>query len=118
MNPKFDAVKRDGYNMEQVDKYIAHLRGEYEKVAEGYNQLQARVAELETLEDEKLDIARAMVVAQTYAKNIETNAMKRAEKIITDTQIQVQEIIAALCKDRLQHISDISTLEWSEPLIT
>jgi len=90
MNPKFEAVKRGGYDMEQVDEYINHIRGEYERIADSNKQFQAGI---EVLEDEKHDIAVVMTAAQTYARNTKRAANEQADQIISEAQIKADQMI-------------------------
>jgi|GEM_PF-5155429 len=91
MNPKFESVKRGGYDMEQVDRYINHIRTEYNKIAGEYKKLYERV---KVLESEKNDVAAAMTAAHTYERNRKQAADEQAEKIVAQAQAKAEKIIA------------------------
>jgi len=91
MRPKFEQVKRGGYDMEQVDKYINHIRSEYNNIAAAYKEVHAKFL---ALEDEKNDIAKAMTSAHTYEKNMKKAVDEQALKLIEQAQAQAEKIMA------------------------
>ena len=91
MNPKFERVKRGGYDMEQVDMYINHVRSEYNAVAAAYKEVFERA---KVLESEKNDIANVMVGAHTYQAQLKEAAELQALMIIEQSKARAKEIIA------------------------
>lgn len=92
MMPKFDAVKKGGYNQKQVDDYIDRLRDEYSKAVNMNNKLKDRVNELETLEREKHSIATAMITTQALIETIEQDAKIRAKTIVREAAEQAKAL--------------------------
>ena len=112
MNPKFEQVKRGGYNMEQVDMYINHVRSEYNIVAAAYKEVfdMAKV-----LESEKNDIANVMVGAHTYQAQIKEAADLQALMIIEQSKARAKEIIAEAL-DLAFQVSELKTTEGTSDL--
>ena len=93
MIPKFEVIKKGGYNPNQVDNYIENLRGEYNKILDVCNRLSERVKELEPLEREKNSIATAIITAQTLIDEGQDEAKKRADEIICLAERQANETL-------------------------
>lgn len=90
MNPKFEPVKRGGYNMEQVDKYINHLRTAYNEVVATNEELLERVT---TLESEREDVANAMISAHTYERNRKQVLDEQVQEVITQANTKSEKIV-------------------------
>ena len=95
-----------GYNVEEVDDFLDQLTEDYEKLykenADLKNQVEESQKDLEHYKSVEHTLQNTLVMAQTTAEDIKTNAQNHAEQIIRDAQSEARRATEEISKDEFE----------------
>ena len=95
-----------GYNVEEVDDFLDQLTEDYEKLykenAELKEQIEEDKKDLEHYRNVEHTLQNTLVMAQTTAEDIKTNAQNHAEQIIRDAQSEARRATEEISKDEFE----------------
>ncbi len=104
-NKKFP-TKFKGYDDVEVDTFLDQVIVDYEKLykenAELKNQIEENKKDLEHYRSVEHTLQNTLVLAQTTAEDIKTNAQTRAEQIIRDAESEARRATEAVSKEEFE----------------
>jgi DivIVA domain-containing protein len=107
-----------GYDCEDVDKLLESAAASYEQVWRERDELNARVAELETelasVRDSERLVGESLVAVQRLADELRTEAKKEAERLAREAQAERERKKAALERELDDLRADIERLRSLE----
>ena len=104
-NKRFSRTLK-GYNVEEVDDFLDQLTADYEKLykenADLRNQVDENRKDLEHYRNVEHTLQNTLVMAQTTAEDIKTNAQSHAEQIIRDAQSEARRATEEITKEEFE----------------
>ena len=104
-NKRFSRTLK-GYNVEEVDDFLDQLTEDYEKLykenADLKNQVEESQKDLEHYKSVEHTLQSTLLMAQTTAEDIKTNAQNHAEQIIRDAQSEARRATEEISKDEFE----------------
>ena len=104
-NKRFSKTLK-GYNVEEVDDFLDELTLDYEKLykenAELREQIEENKKDLEHYRSVEHTLQNTLVMAQTTADDIKSNAQSRAEQIIRDAQSEARRATEEITKEEFE----------------
>ena len=95
-----------GYNVEEVDDFLDQLTIDYEKLYKENADLRTQIDEnrkdLEHYRTVEHTLQNTLVMAQTTAEDIKTNAQNHAEQIIRDAQSEARRATEEITKEEFE----------------
>ncbi len=104
-NKRFSKTLK-GYNVDEVDDFLDQLTIDYEKLykenAELKEQLELGKKDLEHYKNVERTLQNTLVMAQTTAEDIKTNAQERASQIIRDAQSEAKRATETITQEEYE----------------
>lgn len=104
-NKRFSKTLK-GYNVDEVDDFLDQLTIDYEKLykenAELKEQLELGKKDLEHYKNVERTLQNTLVMAQTTAEDIKTNAQERANQIIRDAQSEAKRATETITQEEYE----------------
>ncbi|MGI6586655.1 MAG: DivIVA domain-containing protein [Gracilibacteraceae bacterium] len=95
-NKEFKKAFR-GYNEDEVDEFLDKVIADYERIYRENGELKERIAidkeRIEGYSSMEKSLQSTLLIAQTTAEDIVSNARKKADMIIKEAEEQAQKII-------------------------
>lgn len=95
-----------GYNVDEVDDFLDQLTDDYEKIykenAELKMQIEESQKELEHYKNVEQTLQNTLVMAQSTADDIKSNAQSRADQIIRDAQSEAKRATEEITKEEFE----------------
>ena len=92
-----------GYNVDEVDDFLDELTIDYEKLYKENSELREQVEkdkkDLEHYKNVEHTLQNTLVMAQTTADDIKSNAQIRADQIIRDAQSEARRATEEITKE-------------------
>ncbi len=92
-----------GYNVDEVDDFLDQLTEDYEKLyrenADLRNQIEEGKKDLEHYKAVEHTLQNTLVMAQSTADDIKSNAQNRADQIIRDAQSEAKRATESITKE-------------------
>ena len=105
-NKRFSRAPIRGYSVEEVDDFLDQLTEDYEKLykenAELRSQIEESKKDLEHYRSVERTLQNTLVMAQTTAEDIKSNAQSRAEQIIRDAQSEARRASEEITKEEFE----------------
>ena len=105
-NKGFNNKKFGGYNEEEVDVFLDQLSVDYEKLyrenAELKNQIESLENDLSHYKNLEQTLQNTLVMAQSTADDIRSNAQSRADQIIRDAQSEARRATDEITKEEFE----------------
>ncbi len=104
-NKRFSKTLK-GYNVDEVDDFLDQLTIDYERLykenADLKNQIDNSKKDLEHYRNVEHTLQNTLVMAQTTADDIKSNAQLRAEQIIRDAQSEAKRATESISKEEFE----------------
>lgn len=104
-NKRFSKTLK-GYNVDEVDDFLDQLTVDYEKLykenAELREQIENGKKDLEHYRNVEHTLQNTLVMAQTTADDIKSNAQSRADQIIRDAQSEAKRATEAISNEEFE----------------
>ncbi len=104
-NKRFSKTLK-GYNVDEVDDFLDQLTIDYEKLYKENSELKEQVEEskkdLEHYKNVERTLQNTLVMAQTTAEDIKTNAQERATQIIRDAQSEAKRATETISQEEFE----------------
>lgn len=104
-NKRFSKTLK-GYNVDEVDDFLDQLTIDYERLYKENAELKEKVEEskkdLEHYKSVEQTLQNTLIMAQTTADDIKTNAQSRAEQIIRDAQSEARRATEEITKEEFE----------------
>ncbi|HIT71295.1 MAG TPA: DivIVA domain-containing protein [Candidatus Scatovivens faecipullorum] len=104
-NKRFSKTLK-GYNVDEVDDFLDQLTIDYERLYKENSELKEKVEEskkdLEHYKSVEQTLQNTLIMAQTTAEDIKTNAQSRAEQIIRDAQSEARRATEEITKEEFE----------------
>lgn len=101
-NKRFSKTLK-GYNVDEVDDFLDQLTEDYEKLyrenADLRNQIEEGKKDLEHYKAVEHTLQNTLVMAQSTADDIKSNAQNRADQIIRDAQSEARRATEEITKE-------------------
>lgn len=101
-NKRFSKTLK-GYNVDEVDDFLDQLTNDYEKLyrenADLKDQIDEQKKDLEHYKNVEHTLQNTLVMAQTTAEDIKSNAQNRADQIIRDAQSEAKRATEEVAKE-------------------
>lgn len=101
-NKRFSKTLK-GYNVDEVDDFLDQLTIDYEKIykenLELKDQIEENKKDLEHYRNVERTLQNTLVMAQTTAEDIKSNAQSRADQIIRDAQSEAKRATEEIAKE-------------------
>lgn len=101
-NKRFSKTLK-GYNVDEVDDFLDQLTIDYEKLYRENTELKDQIEEnkkdLEHYRNVERTLQNTLVMAQTTAEDIKSNAQSRADQIIRDAQSEAKRATEEVAKE-------------------
>ncbi len=101
-NKRFSKTLK-GYNVDEVDDFLDQLTNDYEKLyrenADLKDQIDEQKKDLEHYRNVEHTLQNTLVMAQTTAEDIKSNAQNRADQIIRDAQSEAKRATEEVAKE-------------------
>ena len=95
-----------GYNVDEVDDFLDELTIDYEKLYKENSELREQVEkdkkDLEHYKNVEHTLQNTLVMAQTTADDIKSNAQTRADQIIRDAQSEARRATEEITKEEFE----------------
>ncbi|MGE5629641.1 MAG: DivIVA domain-containing protein [Caulobacteraceae bacterium] len=95
-NKEFKKAFR-GYKEDEVDEFLDKVIADYERLYKENGELKERISidneRIESYNSMEKSLQNTLIIAQTTAEDIVSNARKKAELIIKDSEDQAKKII-------------------------
>ena len=95
-----------GYNVDEVDDFLDQLTIDYERLykenVDLKNQIDNSKKDLEHYRNVEHTLQNTLVMAQTTADDIKSNAQSRADQIIRDAQSEAKRATEAISKEEFE----------------
>ena len=95
-----------GYNVDEVDDFLDELTIDYEKLYRENSELREQVEkdkkDLEHYKNVEHTLQNTLVMAQTTADDIKSNAQLRADQIIRDAQSEARRATEEITKEEFE----------------
>ncbi len=95
-----------GYNVDEVDDFLDELTIDYEKLYRENSELREQVEkdkkDLEHYKNVEHTLQNTLVMAQTTADDIKSNAQIRADQIIRDAQSEARRATEEITKEEFE----------------
>lgn len=95
-----------GYNVDEVDDFLDELTIDYEKLYKENSELREQVEkdkkDLEHYKNVEHTLQNTLVMAQTTADDIKSNAQIRADQIIRDAQSEARRATEEITKEEFE----------------
>lgn len=95
-----------GYNVDEVDDFLDELTIDYEKLYKENSELRDQVEkdkkDLEHYKNVEHTLQNTLVMAQTTADDIKSNAQLRADQIIRDAQSEARRATEEITKEEFE----------------
>lgn len=95
-----------GYNVDEVDDFLDELTIDYEKLYKENSELREQVEkdkkDLEHYKNVEHTLQNTLVMAQTTADDIKSNAQLRADQIIRDAQSEARRATEEITKEEFE----------------
>ena len=114
-NKKFSKQMVNGYSVEEVDEFLDELTVEYEKKCKDISEKDRQIAQLEKdLEHYKTiesTLQNTLVIAQSAAEEVKSNAKQQAEQIIKDAEGSAKQSVDSLNQSIVMKKREIDEME-------
>ncbi len=104
-NKRFSKTLK-GYNVDEVDDFLDQLTIDYERLykenVDLKNQIDNSKKDLEHYRNVEHTLQNTLVMAQTTADDIKSNAQSRADQIIRDAQSEAKRATEAISKEEFE----------------
>ncbi len=104
-NKRFSKIIK-GYNVDEVDDFLDQLTEDYEKLyrenADLRNQIEECKKDLEHYKTVEHTLQNTLVMAQSTADDIKSNAQNRADQIIRDAQSEARRATEEITKEEFE----------------
>lgn len=104
-NKRFSKTLK-GYNVDEVDDFLDQLTIDYERLYKENSELKEKIEEdkkdLEHYKSVEQTLQNTLVMAQTTAEDIKSNAQSRAEQIIRDAQSEARRATEEITKEEFE----------------
>lgn len=95
-----------GYNVDEVDDFLDQLTEDYEKLYRENADLKIKIEEsvkdLEHYKNVEQTLQNTLVMAQSTAEDIKSNAQNRADQIIRDAQSEAKRATESITKEEFE----------------
>lgn len=95
-----------GYNVDEVDDFLDQLTEDYEKLyrenSELRNKMEESLKDLEHYKNVEQTLQNTLVMAQSTAEDIKSNAQNRADQIIRDAQSEAKRATESITKEEFE----------------
>ena len=114
-NKKFSKQMVNGYSVEEVDEFLDDLTVEYEQKCKDISEKDKLIAQLEkdlshykTIET---TLQNTLVIAQSAAEEVKTNAKQQADQIIKDAEGSAKQSVETLNQSIVMKKREIGEME-------
>lgn len=95
-----------GYNLDEVDDFLDQLTIDYERLYKENNELKNQVEllqkDLEHYKSVEQTLQNTLIMAQSTADDIKSNAQSRADQIIRDAQSEARRATDEITKEEFE----------------
>lgn len=95
-----------GYNLDEVDDFLDQLTVDYEKLYKENNGLKNQVEDLQKelvhYKEVEKTLQNTLIMAQSTADDIKSNAQNRADQIIRDAQSEARRATDEITKEEFE----------------